>query len=225
MEKCNNILENASEHILTKKKKHTQNKIQFRLKSFLQFTCDAEPSQSCLPLTIANKQRVLRWWDCDVSNSSANLPDGYLHSLHLLCQQNPVSFRESLEWKWKSPEEREENYNDKGLLVVMLGSRHSDQNYYTQCLKRVLLPSKQSTLVSMLNFKIALTTHLMFKNFFMNSHRIGNNFLPLATGEREVFYFLELIGFTKKRKKETTLCLPVDLDTLSSTIKASSFSR
>lgn len=62
----------------------------------------------------------------------------------------------------------------------------------------------------------------MFKFFYMNPYRIGNNFLPLAIGKREVFYFLELIAFTKRK---TTLCLPVDLDTLSSTIKASSFSR
>lgn len=38
---------------------------------------------------------------------------------------------------------------------MMLVSRYSDQNYYILCLKRVLLPSKQSTLVSMLNLKIA----------------------------------------------------------------------
>ena len=36
----------------------------------------------------------------------------------------------------------------------------------------------------------------------MNSYRIGNNFLPLAIGKREVFYFLELIAFTKRKKKQ-----------------------
>lgn len=147
MEKYNNMLENASEYILSKK----QGKIQFRLKSFLQLTSDAEPSQSCLPLTIANKKPVLRWWDCDISNNPANLPDDYLRGLHLLIQRNPVSFRESIEWKWKSPKEREENYINKGILVMMLVSKYSDQNYDNWFLKRVLLPSKQSTLVSMLS--------------------------------------------------------------------------
>ena len=67
----------------------------FIIQSLLQFTSEAEPSQSCLPFTIANKKPVFRWWDGDVINNLANLPDDYLHSFLLLIQQNPISFKEN----------------------------------------------------------------------------------------------------------------------------------
>lgn len=95
---------------------------------------EEEPSWSCLSLTIANKKLLFRWWDCDVINNLANLPDDYLHSLLLQIQQNPISFTKSIEWKWKSSKEREENYINKGIFVIMLVSKYSDQNYYVSSL-------------------------------------------------------------------------------------------
>lgn len=89
-----------------------------------------EPARSRLPLRTANKKPVFRWWDCDVFGDPANLPDDYLHSLLLLTQRNPMFFQGSIEWQWKSLKGREENYINKGIFIMMLVSKYSDQNYY-----------------------------------------------------------------------------------------------
>lgn len=139
----------------------------FITQSLLQFTSEAEPSQSCLPFTIANKKPVFRWWDGDAINNLANLPDDYLHSFLLLIQHNPISFKRTVWGKWISLKGREENYDNKEIFVMMLVSKYSDQNYYISSLWRILSPSKQSSLLSMLKIALwKLPTHFMFKMFF-----------------------------------------------------------
>lgn len=75
----------GSGHILRKLEKKM---VKF---SFQQLWSDVEPSQHSLPLTKANKNHRLRWWDCDITNPPANLFDDYLHSLLLLLRKKLFS--------------------------------------------------------------------------------------------------------------------------------------